>query len=390
MCTINTIINIYNKLYFHTVISSFLVVLCLVIYYFARFKKRYFFISGPIFVATAICIAYFTTLGIHGPIPFFIIIFFVFVFVYNPPKWYFKIFIFFTLGLFALFFIEYRFPKLVGNPFKSQNEIYIHLLLSFMYCFLLSSASIYFLRKSYDNERIKNQKQKELLEKTAYQKSMFFINLSHEIKTPLTLVENYLARYIERKGEDEELVIMRQNIQKMRRDILDYLNFENLERGAISYEEQEVLSMSNLLEGKIGLFIDYASTKGIVINYYIEPNVNVKANLKGMEQVLNNLLENAVKYTPVQGEINVNLKNEKNTVKLLIQNSGVVISTDQIPHLFEPFYQLSQEKQNAQGMGMGLYIVKKILDSTGGQIQVSSSNDLGVVFSVLLPLSAGH
>jgi len=342
------------------------------------------------FFAAVEYLVYFNSGGIKGPTPFFVILLFVFGLLYSPQNKHFIIFAFLTFSFFVIFLIENRFPQLVINPYKAQNVLQINLFVGFMSCICTSFASIYFLRKSYNTERNKNQQQKELLEKAAHQKSIFFINLSHEIKTPLTLVENYLDKYIERKGEDSELVIMRQNIQKMRRDILDYLNFENLERGRISYDKQEVLSLSSLLQEKTNLFIVYAKNKGIILNCNIEPDIHVKANLKGIEQVLNNLLENAVKYTPEKGEINVDLKSDESNAKFVVQNSGIVIPADQIPHLFEPFYQLSQEKQNAQGMGMGLYIVKKILDFTGGQIQVSSSIGQGVVFSVMLPLSTTY
>jgi two-component system, sensor histidine kinase ChiS len=380
-----TISNIFNKDHIDTLITLSILIFCTNAYYFARYKKKYFLMSTFLLTAFVDYVAYFNTGGINGPIPYILILLLAFVLIYSPLKRHFGIFVFLATGMFIIFFIEYLFPQLVISPYKTQNILNTQLLVVIIVSMCLFFVSIYFLRKSYDNERIKNQLQKELLEKAAYQKSMFFINISHEIKTPLTLVENYLDKYIERWGEDDELVIMRQNIQKMRRDILDYLNFENLERGRVSYDKPEVFSLSKFIEEKIVLFISYAKNKGILLNHNITPDIYVKINLKGIEQVLNNLLENAVKYTPERGEININLKSDENYVEFIVQNNGVVIPSEQIPHLFEPFYQLSQEKYNTQGMGMGLYIVKKILDITGGQIQVDSSKEQGVVFRVQLP-----
>jgi signal transduction histidine kinase/DNA-binding NarL/FixJ family response regulator len=282
--------------------------------------------------------------------------------------------------------IWFIYPLLITNHYKTQQMHQIDLFIGTITIMFLSSFCVYFFRRSYEQERAKNQHQKVLLEKLNDQKSMFFINLSHEIKTPLTLVENYLEKYIQRKGEDEELLIMRYNVQKMHRDILDYLNFENLERGRVSYSKTDVLLLNKFLEEKIEIFTPYAEKGELKLEFDIEPDILVHVNLQGIDQVLNNLLENAVKYTPRQGIINVSLKKDSNIAKIVIQNSGTEIAADQIPHLFEPFYQLAHPKLNKQGMGMGLYIVKQILDSMGSHIEVFSSKELGVIFSVSIPV----
>jgi two-component system, sensor histidine kinase ChiS len=383
-----TVINIFTKLYFQAVVTLLIVTFCSIAYYYARFKKRYFFVVTIVSIQLANYLAYFNALGINGPIPFFFMIIYVFAILYSPPKWRFKTFIILTSGLAILLVVEYMFPELVNNPFKTQQALHNYLVAGFIFSVILSFGSIYFMRVSYDNEKEKNLKQQVLLKRLNYQKSMFFINLSHEIKTPLTLVENYLEKYIKLKGEDEELIIMRRNIQKMRRDILEYLNLENLERGQVSYDKMETLLLSKFLAEKLDFFVAYAENKDIALCSDIHSGIYVNVNLQGIDQVTNNLLENAVKYTPKSQKIYINLKKEGNHAKLIIQNSGTEIPANQIQHLFEPFYQLSHEKLNAQGIGMGLYIVKKILESTNGQIQVTSSKELGVVFTVLLQLSS--
>jgi signal transduction histidine kinase/DNA-binding NarL/FixJ family response regulator len=384
-----TIVSFISQTYIGVMISLLITAFLGIMYYFARFKRRYFFF-GLYSCSTLIAMAgYFLSAGIHGPTPYFFLIILVLALAYNPVKLHARIFAFHVTLICVIFLIEYGFPQLVINPCKTPQILHNMVVMGMIVSLFLIFMSIYFLRKSYDEERKKNQQQKALLEKASYQKSMFFINLSHEIKTPLTLVENYLAQYIERKGEDDELVVMQQNVRKMRKDILDYLNFENLERGRVSYDKTEPLLLSKFLETKAELFLPYAENKNIALQFNIEPDVIVKVNLQGIDQVLNNLLENAVKYTPASGTINMKLEGDTLNARLTIQNSGTEIPASQLPHLFEPFYQMSHEKLNAQGIGMGLYIVKKILDCMGGQIHVLSNKEQGVVFSVLLPLGAG-
>jgi two-component system, sensor histidine kinase ChiS len=357
-----------------------------VMYYWGRFKKHYSIPALYLFSVFSAVIAFFFNGGLRGAPPYTLLILLILALAYSPIKWHVYIFIFHLIVICTVFLIGYRYPWLVAYPYKVPGIPYGALVIANIFSSFLGFMGIYYLRKRYDHEREKNRLQQVRLEKTNEQKSMFFINLSHEIKTPLTLVENFLEKYIERKGEDEELLVMRQNILKMRRDIVEYLNFENLERGKISYEQTQVLLLSKFLEEKIRLFVPYAGNKGIMLHNNIEPGILAQVNVQGIDQILNNLLENAVKYTPEQGEINVSLKKEITGIKLTIQNSGTEIAANQVSHLFEPFYQLSNEKQNIQGMGMGLYIVKKILEHMGGDIQVNSSKEIGVVFSVIFPL----
>lgn len=384
------ITNIINQLKFDLVICCIGIFFSGILYYFARYRKKYQIFGLYGIYLVLIVVSYFNDNGIYGPIPYGIIVILVFALVLSPVKWSIRIFIFHIVVFSAVLLVEYFFPHLITNPYKTQNLLYNDLVESLIAVIIFSFISIYYLRYTYEQEREKNLKQQAIIESANQQKSMFFINLSHEIKTPLTLVENYLEKYINKKGEDEDIMIISQCIKKMRRDILDYLNVENIEKGNISYEKIQPLLMSRFLDEKIKLFLPYAETKDIVVNCIIEPEVFVDVNLNGIDHVLNNLLENAVKYTPENGKINIGLKNEEKNARLTIQNSGSKIPDDQLIHLFEPFYQLSNEKLNAQGIGMGLYIVKKILDSTGGEIHANSSDKEGVSFTVLLPLNLNH
>jgi len=380
------VINLIYGMYAEIIFALLVAVFDGAMYYLGRFKKRYYFMSLYIFTVLLTSISYFRGYGFQGPISFYLLVIFIYAMVYNPVKLHVKVFAFYLFILGALFFIEYQFPQLILNPYKTKDVLHNDIVLGILIGVFMLFFGIYFLRQSYDNEKEKNQQQKALLEKNANEKTMFFINLSHEIKTPLTLAENYLEKYIQEKGEDEKLLIIRQNIQKMRRDILDYLNVENIERGNASYKDLATVPLSKLLQEKINLFAGYTRNKGVALDYDIYPDVFVQTNLKGIDQVLNNLLENAAKYTPEGEKINICLKTEKSKAKLIVQNGGAVISPEQLSHLFDPFYQLSNEKQNAQGIGMGLFIVKKVLDSTGGQIEVDSSKELGVIFTITFPM----
>lgn len=370
-----------------SVIPILLMFICLVAYLQARYRQQYYFLLVYISTELTLIVAYFMGFGIRGTVPYFLMSFPIFALAYNPISRHVKILSIQVLLICLLFITEFIFPDWVLNPYTSELNVYVDYSLSILSCIGLMFIGIYFLRKSYDELLKKNDEQKELIEENSKHKSMYFINLSHEIKTPLTLIENYLNRYIDRKGEDEELLVMRRNIGKMRRDIVTYLNIENIGRGKMLYADAEVFSLDKFLSEKLEYFSHYANSEHITINNDIEPSVLIKASSDGIDQVLNNLLDNAVKYTPNQGLIHVTLKKETSTAKVIVRNSGAIISADELTHLFEPFYQLSRKKMNAQGIGMGLYTVKSIIDTIGGEISVTSNESIGVEFLISLPLS---
>ncbi len=101
------------------------------------------------------------------------------------------------------------------------------------------------------------------------------------------------------------------------------------------------------------------------------------------ERIINNLLENAVKYNREDGEIRVSLKAEKDSVILKVRDTGTGIDKEHLENIFKPFYQISHEKSNLQGMGMGLNIVKQIVEQFGGEINVESEKGKGTSFTVI-------
>lgn len=379
--------NLINHLFTDTVLCGLFFIGSVVFYAIARFRNRYFFLGYYFFLVFFGLIIYANDNGIQGSISIMMIVPLILALTYTHTKWHLRILGFHLVIYLIAFSMDLWFPWLITNPYVSKRMLYMDLIVGITFTAILCFLFINFLRKSYDHERELNRSHTAKLEKVNEQKSQFFINLSHEIKTPLTLIDNYLEKYIQRKGEDEELIIVRHNIKKMRRDILEYLNIENLENGNLSYEKQEVVYLSTFLQEKIILFMPYMESKGVKASCQIEPDVYAKVNPAGIDQVLNNLLDNAVKYSPEGGIINIGLKAESKSCSLTVRNTANYIPDDQLAYLFEPFYQLSGKKLNAQGIGMGLYIVKKILDSIGGRISVQSSKDDGITFNVSLPLS---
>ena len=122
----------------------------------------------------------------------------------------------------------------------------------------------------------------------------------------------------------------------------------------------------------------------ISIYQNIEESIYIKSASAAIERVVNNLLNNAVRYNKQNGVINVELCGSENEVKLSIKDNGIGIEKNEIEHVFKPYYQVSRKKKNIQGVGMGLSIVKEIVDSLDGEISVNSSPGDGTEFIIRL------
>lgn len=221
-------------------------------------------------------------------------------------------------------------------------------------------------------------------------KNNLFINLAHETKTPLTLIQNYLNRYIKEQKKSHDLDVIKQNIDKLQRNIVNFLDMEKLEKGIIFYDHNQLVNVSDFLNEKIEMFKLMASNMKIRIESNIENEIFTIIDPFALDRIVNNILGNAVKYNKVNGLINVTLKSFGNKMHLTVNDRGIGISEDELENIFKPYYQISKQKRNIQGIGMGLNIVKKILNEVHGEISVKSKLDEGSSFIICLTRKTGR
>jgi len=241
------------------------------------------------------------------------------------------------------------------------------------------------LEKKVINRTKEIEEAKNDIERLNNERNDFFINFIHETKTPLTLIANYMSSYIKKYGEKEELNVMKQNFEKLTNQMNSVLDIEKFERGIHIYDHDKIVDFSSILIKKIDLFKKIASNKNISITENIKKNIFIKADPLSIIRIINNLIDNAVKYTDKAGKIIVSLKFIKNSnkVEFIVADTGVGIPEDQLDKIFMPYYQLSHKKRNIQGIGLGLSIVKKITDSLNAEIFVKSIENKGTAFTII-------
>jgi signal transduction histidine kinase/DNA-binding NarL/FixJ family response regulator len=246
------------------------------------------------------------------------------------------------------------------------------------------------LQESNEELSIKVQERTRELEIANEQRTNTFINLAHDIKTPLTLVNNYIGECIKENPEFESLAIAQHNIEKLTKNVVNFFDSERIRKGVIIYDHSKVSDFSKMLSENVFLFQKYSSKKQIEIKSSIENGIFIKADPESLDRIINNIIENAIKYTDVGGEVSVNLTTCDGKINFSVKDSGIGIPTELHEKIFNPTSQIESKKINYQGMGLGLSITKKILDGLSGKIAVHSDPNKQKGTEILIELHQYH
>lgn len=234
--------------------------------------------------------------------------------------------------------------------------------------------------------QIEVEKRTKDLAKINEQQMNTFINLAHETKTPLTLVNNYMDDYIAHHGNSEELSVVKSNLDKLSADIVNLFDLEKFKKGFAVYKHNQVCHLSKILHDSVALFNVFASQYKVRLNAKIEGDVYLKAHPLSVNRIINNLIENAIKFSPENGQVDVCLKSEAHHAILHVKDQGPGIPVKMQANVFEPYYQIANQKKNSQGMGLGLPIVKKVIEDIEGSIQILSDPEVEPGTEILVRL----
>lgn len=227
------------------------------------------------------------------------------------------------------------------------------------------------------------------LESTEILKNDFVSNVSHELKTPLAVIQNYASILQSDELTDEERKEYSSRIgaaaNRLSVLITNILQVNRLENQKIS----PVLHPFNLSEALSRCILNYDTLldeKEIELETQLDQNLIVDGDENLLDMVWNNLISNAIKFTPENGKIEIEAKKEGNAVFVSISDNGCGISPESLHRIFDKFYQ-ADTSHAMEGNGLGLALVKRILDLLGGDISVTSVPAKGSVFTVKLNLS---
>ena len=217
------------------------------------------------------------------------------------------------------------------------------------------------------------------------QRVEFFSATSHELKTPITIIKGQLqgmlyqvGRYKDRETYLSQSLEVTNTLEKM---VQELLTISRLDTPGYVCKKSDI-DFSKLINERLIAYEDLFMQKELNVEKTVTPDLHIMGDIQLLQKVLDNLLGNAATYSGIGNYIFVKLWNELGKIKLTIENTGVHIPDEDIPKLFEAFYRVEQSRnRQTGGTGLGLYIVKTILELHGAEIEIANSAQ-GVIVSV--------
>ncbi len=233
----------------------------------------------------------------------------------------------------------------------------------------------------------------ERLAEASQMKSEFINIVSHQLRSPLTNIKwtfEVLSSEdfkIPSEKQEEYFVNVKENIARMVELIDDLLIVSKVEQGAFSIAKREI-SLQHLVNDLVERYKVFAESSRIELKFYSEENLpNIIADSSFLKIVIENLIDNAIRYTKGGGKVEIMLSKEKDKVLFAIKDSGVGIPQEEQKYIFQKFFRAENIlKERTRGSGLGLYVCKSIIDRSGGQIWFKSKLGKGTTFFIRLPI----
>jgi len=232
----------------------------------------------------------------------------------------------------------------------------------------------------------------EKLAETSKLKSEFINIVSHQLRSPLTNIKwtfEVLASEefeVSKSKQDEYFINVKENIARMVELIDDLLIVSKLEEGVLTLARAE-LDLEDLIKRMISQYDIFAKASDIKLSFQSDNSSKALADSSMIKLVIENLIDNAIRYTKGGGAIDIKIKKQKDCLLCSIKDQGVGIPEKEQKHIFQKFFRAGNAlKQRTKGSGLGLYVCKLIINKSGGKIWFESKENKGTTFFFTLPI----
>lgn len=228
----------------------------------------------------------------------------------------------------------------------------------------------------------------EELGKTETLKNDFISSVSHELRTPLTAIKGWGETVNMSIGYDDATVkrgidVMLSETDRLAKLVEELLDFSRMQSGTLRVN-MTTLDISSVLGEVVGMYEELAKKQGLTITYFPpRPDVTVTADRDRIKQVFVNIIDNAVKYTKSGGDVIISNVVDNEKVRIIVSDTGVGISENDIPRVKEKFYKANK---TVRGSGIGLAVADEIISHHGGSITIESKENVGTNVTVSIPL----
>lgn len=398
--------NLYAGLYISSLSAFIFGLIFFYQYYYSRFHGRphnntVFGLAGVILLG----INYFTNSGINGSTDLIWPAYLLLVFAISPYNQHLKWLIVYLLCFVILHIVEYDYPSLVRYPFTAGKGQFIDRITAIPIPVVTIFIIINFIRRSYDKERraaeqkaiaVEKSKeqillQKDQLEQGNIEKSKLMSIISHDLRTPLMNIQDYLELLnkneldsVERASLEKALLKSTNNAVEMLSNLLNWSKSQ-MEGPQVRLVEVDLLSV---LLGTLEMEKMQAFKKGISLNYNIPPQLIVIADVDMLQLVVRNLISNAVKFTPHGGLVNIDAQLLLGDCKITVSDNGKGIAPDKQDMIFSIKSEPEFGTDNEKGVGLGLVLCKEFIERQGGSIGFESVLGLGSSFFIFVRLKS--
>ncbi|WP_103107096.1 two-component system histidine kinase PnpS [Brevibacillus reuszeri] len=222
-------------------------------------------------------------------------------------------------------------------------------------------------------------------------RSDFVANVSHELRTPITSIKGFTETLLEGAMQDEEtcrnfLQIISDESERLYRMIRDILDLSKIEQKRIPLQVSRI-HLQDMISSAVAIMNDQAQRKELTITLPLpQPEIYLMTDRDCLQQIILNLLTNAIAYTPEGGAITIRTEKEDQIVKIQVIDTGIGIPEKDLTRIFERFYRVDKARsRDSGGTGLGLAIVKHLVDNLHGHIRVDSIEGKGTTFTVTIP-----
>lgn len=398
--------NLYAGLYVGSVSALLLGLFFSHQYYYSRFYSRPH--SNTVFGLTGILIFgfnYFSNSGINGSTDLIWPAYLLLVFAISPYRQHAKWLFVYLLCFLVLHSIEYYYPFLVKYPFTAGKGQFIDRITAFPIPVVAIYIIIKFIRQSHDKERKAAEEktiaveiskeqillQKDQLEQSNNEKNKLMSIISHDLRTPLMNIQNYLELLNENMLDSTERPVLEKALLKSTNNAMEMLsNLLHWSKSQMEGPSVHLLQVNLLtvLLGTLEMEKIHALKKDISLNYYIPPQLAVIADVDMLQLVVRNLISNAVKFTPQGGVINIDARVISDECKITVSDNGKGIPQDKQENIFSIKTQPAFGTNNEKGVGLGLVLCKEFIERQGGRIGFESNPGAGSSFFIFVPLKS--
>ena len=227
------------------------------------------------------------------------------------------------------------------------------------------------------------------MRKTNNLREDFIANVTHDLRTPLTMVKAYAEMIRDLSGDDKEkrdehTQVIIEESDRLTTLVNDILQLSKLQSGVLKLEIEE-FNLTTLVEKVVRNMDIFVQMDQCVLNVKLEKNTYIEADQRRVEQVIYNLIANAINYTGEDKKVTVEIKKDKGLILLQVSDTGDGIAPEQLEHIWEKYYRGANHKKTIIGSGLGLSIVKSMLDEHALNYGVDSAVGIGSVFWIYFP-----